>query len=95
MKDELFDELLASVKEAGSISRGEAEASRTFEFPDPDVKLIRERCGLSQTKFARLIGVSAKTLQTWEQGQRSPTGPAKVLLKLVQADPDCMLKIQA
>jgi putative transcriptional regulator len=92
MNDETFDELIASVKEAGKILRGEVAASRVFETPEPDVKAIREGIGFSQSKFAHLIGVNIRTLQNWEQGHRHPTGPAKVLLKLVQADPKSVIK---
>ena len=88
MDNKLFDELLTSVQEAGEIMRGELEPSRKFEFDEPDVKAIREEIGFSQSKFATLIGVSIRTIQNWEQGHRHPTGPAKVLLKLVHADPE-------
>jgi putative transcriptional regulator len=92
MKNEHFNELIASVKEAGKIKRGEIEASRIHDFPAPDIKAIREGIGFSQSKFAALIGVNIRTLQNWEQGHRHPTGPAKVLLKLVQADPKSVVK---
>jgi len=92
MKDEHFNELMASIKEAGKIKRGEIEASRIHEFPEPNIKAIREGIGFSQSKFAALIGVNIRTLQNWEQGHRHPTGPAKVLLRLVQADPNSVVK---
>jgi putative transcriptional regulator len=92
MKDEHFNELMASIKEAGKIKRGEIEASRVYEFPEPNIKAIREGIGFSQSKFAALIGVNIRTLQNWEQGHRHPTGPAKVLLRLVQADPNSVVK---
>ena len=92
MKDEHFEELVASIEEAGKIQRGVADASRRFEFPEPNVKAIREDIGFSQSKFAALIGVNVRTLQNWEQGHRHPTGPAKVLLRLVQSDPTSVLK---
>ena len=92
MKNEHFNELIASIKEAGKIKRGETQASRTHDFPEPDIKAIRESIGFSQSKFATLIGVSIRTLQNWEQGHRHPTGPAKVLLRLVQADPTSVVK---
>jgi putative transcriptional regulator len=92
MKDEYFNELIASIKEAGQIKRGETEASRIYDFQAPDIKAIRENIGFSQSKFAALIGVNIRTLQNWEQGHRRPTGPAKVLLKLVQADPKSVVK---
>lgn len=49
---------------------------------------IRERLGLSQSQFARLLGVSVYTLQNWEQGARKPSGAARSLLELVAADPE-------
>jgi len=92
MNEDQFNELLNSVQEAGKIMRGELKASREFKSDEPDVKAIRERIGFSQSKFAILIGVNIRTLQNWEQGHRHPTGPAKVLLRLVQADPESVFK---
>ncbi len=92
MNSELFNELLESVDEAGKIMRGEKSASREFNFAEPDVKAIRQQVGFSQAKFSGLLGVSIRTLQNWEQGHRHPTGPAKVLLKLVQSNPESVFK---
>jgi putative transcriptional regulator len=92
MKNEHFNELISSIQEAGKIKRGEIAASRIHDFPAPDIKAIREGIGFSQSKFASLIGVNIRTLQNWEQGHRHPTGPARVLLKLVQADPKSVVK---
>lgn len=86
MDDKDFNELLESVKEAGAIMRGEAEPPRVFEYPDPEVRAIREKTGLSQDRFALLIGVKTGTLRNWEQGRRKPTGPAKALLRIFEAD---------
>ena len=88
MKNELFNELLASVQEMDDIAQGKKAAARVTKFPDPEVKLIREKVGLSQNRFAMLIGVSKRTLENWEQGRRNPTGPAKTLLKILDADPE-------
>ena len=81
-----FDELLESVKEMDKIAAGKKTAGRVFEFPEPEVKEIREKTGLSQALFAMLIGVSKRTLENWEQGRRHPTGPAKALLRILDAD---------
>ena len=67
-------------------------ASRSREIAEPNVKEIRKKTGFSQSKFAALLGVNVRTLQNWEQGHRHPTGPAKVLLKLVQTDPVLVFK---
>jgi putative transcriptional regulator len=87
MKKKDFDNLVASIQEAGRIRRGEAEASRVTEIAPVDVKAIRRRLGKSQAEFARMIGVSVATLQNWEQGRRRPEGPARALLKVAAANP--------
>ena len=87
MNKAMFDELLRSVKEMDEIAAGKKKPARKIEFPDPQVRLIREKVGLSQAKFAMLIGVSKRTLENWEQGRRHPTGPAKALLRILSADP--------
>ena len=92
MEKTLFDDLVQSLKEAKDISKGKAKASRRFEVKSPDVKAVRERIGLSQSDFARLMRVSIKTLQNWEQHRRNPTGPAAALLKIVSTAPDLALR---
>ena len=96
MKKALFDELLQSVKEAAAIERGEARPSRKFEVRSAiDVVRVRNKLGVSQTRFARLLGISEDTLQNWEQGRRKPTGPAKVLLKVASRHPKIILETVA
>lgn len=92
MEKTLFDDLVQSLKEAKDISKGKGKASRRFELTPPDVKAVREQIGLSQSEFARLMRVSVKTLQNWEQHRRNPTGPAAALLKIVLTAPDVALK---
>ncbi|MHB1084252.1 MAG: NadS family protein [Thiobacillus sp.] len=92
MDKTLFDDLMQSLKEAKGIARGEAKASRRFEIAPIDAKAVREQIGLSQSEFARLMHVSIKTLQNWEQHRRNPTGPAAALLKIVSTAPDVALK---
>ena len=54
---------------------------------------VRGKLGLSQSKFAALLGISADTLQNWEQGRREPTGPAKVLLRIALRHPKVLLEV--
>jgi putative transcriptional regulator len=61
--------------------------------PQSEVVRVRGKLGLSQSKFASLLGISADTLQNWEQGRRSPTGPAKVLLKIATRHPEVLLEV--
>jgi putative transcriptional regulator len=90
MKDEMFEELLASVRQAGAIVRGEMEPSRVFVVEAPDVKAIRAKFGVSQDEFASLLGISVRTLENWEQKRRIPKGPARVLLEVAAAHPDAV-----
>jgi DNA-binding transcriptional regulator YiaG len=92
MDKKLFAELVTSLKEAAAISRGKARPSRQFRIVPPNAKGVRERIGLSQSEFARLMRVSVKTLQNWEQQRCTPTGPAAALLTIVAAAPDVALK---
>ncbi len=90
MNEELFAELLESVREGAAIMKGEQEPSRKFTVEEPDVKEIREQYNLSQSQFASLLGISIKTLQNWEQGRRVPRGPARVLLQVAAKHPDAI-----
>ena len=92
MDKKLFDELVGSLKEAHAIAQGQAQPSRRFELHAPDAKAVREQTGLSQSDFAKLMRVSVKTLQNWEQHRRNPTGPAAALLKIVSAAPEVALR---
>jgi len=93
MKEELFEELLESVKQGGAILRGEMKPGRVFEFDQPDVQAIRKQYGLSQERFAKLLGISVSTLRNWEQGRRTPEGPARVLLRVAARHPEAILDV--
>ena len=93
MKKELFEELLESVRQGGAILRGARKPSRVFEFSEPDVRTIRAHYGLSQEKFASLMGISVGTLRNWEQGRRRPEGPARVLLRVAAKHPEAVLDV--
>lgn len=90
MKDELFEELVASVREGGAILRGDVTPARKFIGAGPDVKRIRANYKLSQGEFAALIGISVATLRNWEQGRRTPEGPARILLQVAAKHPDAV-----
>lgn len=84
MNEKDFQKLVESVKQMGAIMRGEDIPHRRTVMYSVDVKALRERLGLTQNEFSRMIGVSIKTLQNWEQGRREPEGPAKALLRVVE-----------
>ena len=59
----------------------------------PSVTVIRERTGLSQSRFAQLLGVSVRTLQEWEQGRRAPSGAARTLLMIAHKNPRALVEV--
>ncbi len=64
--------------------------THTLTEPTPP-REIREKLRLSQTAFAGLMGVSVRTLQDWEQGRRTPSGPAKALLRIAEQHPEAFV----
>jgi putative transcriptional regulator len=79
-------EILDGIRE---IKRG--EHGRVIKVPD--VARIRDKTGLSQARFAELLGVSVRTLQDWEQRRRAPSGAARTLLLIADRDPRVLLDI--
>jgi len=71
------------------IKRGEYGRVTTI----PSVSEVRENTGLSQVRFAQLLGVSVRTLQDWEQGRRAPTGAARTLLMVAAKNPRSLLDV--
>jgi putative transcriptional regulator len=59
----------------------------------PDVAKTREKTGLSQARFAQLLGVSVRTLQDWEQGRRAPSRAARTLLMIAAKNPMALVEV--
>ncbi len=85
---DLGAELLQSVTE---MCEGKAARETRVALPAPAE--IRSRSGLSQASFARLLGVSARTLQQWEQGRRQPTGAARTVLRISARHPELLQEL--
>ena len=81
---DLAAELLESVKQM--------KAGKTSVVLSPAAE-ARERTGLSQSQFAKLLGVSVRTLQGWEQGRKQPSGAARTLLAIAQSNPKALLAV--
>jgi putative transcriptional regulator len=65
----------------------------TVHLPDDiDVKAIRRRLQMSQAAFAAHFAVELRTVQNWEQGQRRPEGPARVLLQVIDREPEAIMR---
>jgi putative transcriptional regulator len=71
------------------IKRGEYGRVTTL----PKISDVREKTGLSQARFAQLLGVSVRTLQDWEQGRRAPSGAARTLLMVAARNPRLLLEV--
>jgi putative transcriptional regulator len=91
MNRELFEDLSKSIKEAGKIRRGQVKASRAFKYNAVDICKLRKSVKVSQSQFARMIGVSVDTVQNWEQGRRTPRGPAMALLRIFEQNPKAVV----
>ena len=94
MNKKNFGELMESLQEGGEVLRGTKRASRTWSVEGgtrvqikDTVQTLRQEFGMSQSMFARFMGVSVNTLQNWEQGRRQPSGAARVLLTIAYRQP--------
>ena len=88
MDKQHFDQLVKGVREMkGHMAGKTVRGIRSTQPSGPDVRAIREAAKITQPQFAKLIGVSVRTLQNWEQHRTRPTGPAQALLKIVASNP--------
>ena len=95
-KRNIGNEIIQSMEEAVDYMRGKKTRAVTHKIKIPDkidVKSIRKNLKLSRPAFADRYGFSARTLQHWEQGDRRPQGAARVLLLLLQEEPETIEKI--
>lgn len=83
---DLAAELLQSVREM--------KAAKVHAVWSPVIE-ARKKTGLSQSRFAALLGVSVRTLQGWEQGRKQPSGAARTLLAIASTNPDALLAVAA
>nr|WP_294521550.1 helix-turn-helix domain-containing protein [uncultured Rhodopila sp.] len=70
-------------------------ASAVAVYPPPtaeQVRALRSRLGLSQAQFAQRFGFTVDTVQQYEQGRRTPSGPASTLLRVIDADPEAVIR---
>lgn len=87
-KRDLGAELLESVRQ---MKAGRTE--KVHKIAIPPVVSARMKSGLPQSAFAKLLGVSVRTLQDWEQGRREPSGAAKTLIAIAERRPEVFREI--
>lgn len=88
MKKKRFDRLIASLDDvrAHVVTGRLAGRFTDVEIGADDIRAVREKSGLTQTQFAATFGIGLGTLQKWERGERRPSGAAKSLLRVMQAN---------
>lgn len=89
-KRDLGAELLESVRQMKSGRTG-----KVHQVSIPPVVSARMKSGLSQSEFSKLLGVSVRTLQDWEQGRREPSGAAKTLIAIAERRPEVLREAAA
>lgn len=87
-KRDVWQETLDAVRD---IKAGKAGHIETVEIPA--VVEARQKVGVSQSRFAELLGVSVRTLQDWEQGRRKPSRAAMSLIKIAKQRPDVLHEV--
>ena len=87
-----FNSIKQGLEEAIEFSKGSLKEAVVHEFTSVDVKNIRIKIGMTQNEFASAFGISVSTLRHWERGDRTPQGPALVLLNVVAKEPKAVLK---
>ena len=104
MRKTLYQDLMASIREAGQIARGERKRSRVHYygkarvlelragFSPRMIRLARKRMRLSQAQLAAALRISKATLQDWEQGRRHPRGPSAALVRVFVKKPEAVVE---
>lgn len=87
--------ILKGARQALAFARGEREGFAVHVPATVDVKTLRRRLGLSQQGFASRFGFDLDAVQNWEQGRRRPRGAARAFLKVIEKEPDAVLRALA
>jgi len=89
-----FEKIMAGLEDALAYADGDSSRGRAHQVKvaDVDITHLREKLGLSQDRFAALFGLSARTVRNWEQGVRHPEGPARILLQVIDREPEAVMR---
>lgn len=94
MARKAFEKIMAGLEDAIAYAEGDTTRGVThkIEIHEVDVAALRKRLGLSQARFAATFGFSPKTVRNWEQGLRHPEGPARILLQVIEREPEAVMR---
>lgn len=89
-----FEKIMAGLEDALAYADGDSSRGTVHQVKvaDVDITHLREKLGLSQDRFAALFGLSARTVRNWEQGVRHPEGPARILLQVIDREPEAVMR---
>lgn len=90
--------ILDGLEEALAHSRGESTGAKSYQVRIPDmidVKAVRSKLGLTQAEFAMQFGFKLDTVRNWEQAKRVPEAPARALLKIIENEPQAVMRALA
>ncbi|HCE3714561.1 transcriptional regulator [Vibrio parahaemolyticus] len=90
-----FESIQQGLMEAIEFAEGETKGATVHKFDPVDVKAVRNNVSMTQAEFASTFGISLGTLRHWERGDRSPRGPALVLLNVLAKDPQAVIRALA
>jgi putative transcriptional regulator len=92
MTKQAFDSIMAGLQDALAYAKGDRKRGRAhvIKVPEVDVRKARRKLGMSQDRFAESFGVSVATVRNWEQGRRRPEGAARVLLRVIEREPEAV-----
>ena len=91
----IFESIQKGLIEAVDYSEGKTKTATVHKFDPVDVKAIRANVHMTQTEFASRFGISLGTLRHWERGDRTPRGPALVLLTVLSKNPSAVMQALA
>lgn len=94
MARKAFEKIMAGMEDALAYADGDTArgVAHRVEIQEVDVAALRKRLGLSQARFAATFGFSPKTVRNWEQGLRHPEGPARILLQVIDREPEAVMR---
>jgi putative transcriptional regulator len=89
-----FEKIMAGLDDALAYADGDSTrgTAQQVKVADVDITRLREKLGLSQDRFAALFGLSSRTVRNWEQGVRHPEGPARILLQVIDREPEAVMR---